>query len=128
MMGGHSSHSYINGTNMYFNYFFNVVGLSGPRRRPTKYYLPIIGIICEETLKRGGSIVHHHGIGKAGRRGSRRSTGRRSTSSRASSGLRPARHHEQGDDTAAPARRRVDRRGYLSGRWTRGRRSVTIEA
>ena len=30
MMGGHSSHSYINGTNMYFNYFFNVVGV-GPR-------------------------------------------------------------------------------------------------
>ena len=29
MMGGHSSHSYINGTNMYFNYFFNVVDV-GP--------------------------------------------------------------------------------------------------
>ena len=36
-----------------------------PRRRSTKYYLPIISIICEETLARGGSIVHHHGIGKA---------------------------------------------------------------
>ena len=64
MAGGHSSHSYINGTNMYFNYFFNVVGV-GPEEETTKYYLPIIGIICEETLKRGGSIVHHHGIGKA---------------------------------------------------------------
>jgi alkyldihydroxyacetonephosphate synthase len=64
MMGGHSSHSYINGTNMYFNYFFNVVGV-GPEEETTKYYLPIIGIICEETLKRGGSIVHHHGVGKA---------------------------------------------------------------
>ncbi len=64
MMGGHSSHSYINGTNMYFNYFFNVVGV-GPEEETTKYYLPIISIICEETLKRGGSIVHHHGIGKA---------------------------------------------------------------
>jgi alkyldihydroxyacetonephosphate synthase len=64
MMGGHSSHSYINGTNMYFNYFFNVVGV-GPEEETTKYYLPIIGIICEETLKRGGSIVHHHGMGKA---------------------------------------------------------------
>ena len=64
MMGGHSSHSYINGTNMYFNYFFNVVGV-GPEEETTKYYVPIIGIICEETLKRGGSIVHHHGIGKA---------------------------------------------------------------
>jgi alkyldihydroxyacetonephosphate synthase len=64
MMGGHSSHSYINGTNMYFNYFFNVVGV-GPDEETTKYYLPIISIICEETLKRGGSIVHHHGMGKA---------------------------------------------------------------
>ena len=64
MMGGHSSHSYINGTNMYFNYFFNVVGV-GPEEETDKYYLPIIGIICEETLKRGGSIVHHHGMGKA---------------------------------------------------------------
>ncbi|MEI6452325.1 MAG: FAD-linked oxidase C-terminal domain-containing protein, partial [Actinomycetes bacterium] len=64
MMGGHSSHSYINGTNMYFNYFFNVVDV-GPEQETDKYYLPIIGIICEETLKRGGSIVHHHGIGKA---------------------------------------------------------------
>jgi alkyldihydroxyacetonephosphate synthase len=64
MMGGHSSHSYINGTNMYFNYFFNVVGV-GPEEETEKYYLPIISIICEETLKRGGSIVHHHGMGKA---------------------------------------------------------------
>jgi alkyldihydroxyacetonephosphate synthase len=64
MMGGHSSHSYINGTNMYFNYFFNVVDV-GPEEETSKYYLPIISIICEETLKRGGSIVHHHGMGKA---------------------------------------------------------------
>jgi alkyldihydroxyacetonephosphate synthase len=64
MAGGHSSHSYINGTNMYFNYFYNIVGC-GPEEEVTKYYLPIIGIICEETLRRGGSIVHHHGIGKA---------------------------------------------------------------
>jgi alkyldihydroxyacetonephosphate synthase len=63
-LGGHSSHSYINGTNMYFNYFYNLVDC-GPEEEPTKYYLPIIGIICEETLRFGGSIVHHHGIGKA---------------------------------------------------------------
>ncbi len=64
MMGGHSSHSYVNGTNMYFNYFFNVVSV-GPAEETDKYYLPIIRIIVEETLRRGGSIVHHHGIGKA---------------------------------------------------------------
>jgi alkyldihydroxyacetonephosphate synthase len=64
MAGGHSSHSYVNGTNMYFNYFYDVVDC-GPEEEVVKYYLPIIAIICEETLRRGGSIVHHHGIGKA---------------------------------------------------------------
>jgi len=64
ILGGHSSHSYINGTNMYFNYFYDLVDC-GPEEEVTKYYLPIIDIICEETLRHGGSIVHHHGIGKA---------------------------------------------------------------
>jgi alkyldihydroxyacetonephosphate synthase len=64
ILGGHSSHSYINGTNMYFNYFYDLVDC-GPEEEVTKYYLPIISIICEETLRHGGSIVHHHGIGKA---------------------------------------------------------------
>lgn len=64
MVGGHSSHSYINGTNMYFNYFYNVVDC-GPQEEVSKYYLPIISIICAETLRFGGSIVHHHGVGKA---------------------------------------------------------------
>ena len=65
LLGGHSSHSYINGTNMYFNYFYDLADDCGPEEEVTKYYLPIISIICEETLRRGGSIVHHHGIGKA---------------------------------------------------------------
>ncbi len=64
MAGGHSSHSYINGTNMYFNYFYNVVGC-GPEGEVTKYHTPINRIICEETLRFGGAIVHHHGLGKA---------------------------------------------------------------
>jgi alkyldihydroxyacetonephosphate synthase len=64
LLGGHSSHSYINGTNMYFNYFFDLIDCE-PQDEGAKYYHPIIAIICEETLKRGGSIVHHHGIGKA---------------------------------------------------------------
>ena len=64
ILGGHSSHSYINGTNMYFNYFYDLVDCE-PEEEVTKYYLPIIAIICEETLRYGGSIVHHHGIGKA---------------------------------------------------------------
>ena len=64
LLGGHSSHSYINGTNMYFNYFYDLIDCA-PEEEVTKYYLPIISIICEETLRHGGSIVHHHGIGKA---------------------------------------------------------------
>jgi alkyldihydroxyacetonephosphate synthase len=64
LLGGHSSHSYINGTNMYFNYFYDLIDCE-PEEENDKYYLPIISIICEETLRFGGSIVHHHGIGKA---------------------------------------------------------------
>jgi alkyldihydroxyacetonephosphate synthase len=64
LLGGHSSHSYINGTNMYFNYFYDLIDCA-PEDESEKYYLPIISIICEETLRHGGSIVHHHGIGKA---------------------------------------------------------------
>lgn len=64
LLGGHSSHSYINGTNMYFNYFYDLIDCE-PQEENDKYYLPIISIICEETLRAGGSIVHHHGIGKA---------------------------------------------------------------
>ena len=45
-------------------YFCDLVDC-GPEEEVTKYYLPIISIICEETLRHGGSIVHHHGIGKA---------------------------------------------------------------
>jgi alkyldihydroxyacetonephosphate synthase len=64
LLGGHSSHSYINGTNMYFNYFYDLIDCE-PEEENDKYYFPIINIICEETLRYGGSIVHHHGIGKA---------------------------------------------------------------
>jgi len=64
LLGGHSSHSYINGTNMYFNYFYDLIDCE-PEEENDKYYIKIIDIICEETLRFGGSIVHHHGIGKA---------------------------------------------------------------
>jgi alkyldihydroxyacetonephosphate synthase len=64
LLGGHSSHSYINGTNMYFNYFYDLIDCE-PEDEDDQYYFPIIAIICEETLRLGGSIVHHHGIGKA---------------------------------------------------------------
>lgn len=64
LMGGHSSHSYINGTNMYFVYYYNVVDCP-PEEEINKYHDRINQIICEQVLKYGGSIVHHHGLGKA---------------------------------------------------------------
>ena len=64
MIGGHSSHSYINGTNMYFVYYYNVVDCK-PEDEINKYHNLINRIICEETVRFGGSIAHHHGLGKA---------------------------------------------------------------
>lgn len=64
MIGGHSSHSYINGTNMYFVYYYNIVDCA-PEEEIHKYHNPINQIICEQVIKFGGSIVHHHGLGKA---------------------------------------------------------------
>lgn len=63
MAGGHSSHSYLNGTNLYFMYYYNVVDCPA-EEEINKYHNPINKIIVEETLKHGGSIVHHHGVGK----------------------------------------------------------------
>lgn len=62
MLGGHSSHSYINGTNMYFVYNYNIN--CAPEDEMKLYHHPIQRIIVEETLKLGGSMCHHHGIGK----------------------------------------------------------------
>ncbi len=62
MLGGHSSHSYINGTNMYFVYSYNIN--CEPEDELMIYHHPIQQIIVEETLRFGGSMCHHHGIGK----------------------------------------------------------------
>lgn len=62
MLGGHSSHSYLNGTNMYFVYQYNIN--CEPEDEFRMYHHPIQTIIVEETLKLGGSMCHHHGIGK----------------------------------------------------------------
>ena len=63
LLGGHSSHSYLNGTNLYFVYFYNVMNC-GADEEISKYHRPIKKIIVEETIKRGGSMCHHHGVGK----------------------------------------------------------------
>ncbi|MDR2071496.1 MAG: FAD-binding oxidoreductase [Treponema sp.] len=60
-IGGHSSHSYIQGTNIYFTFGFIVKNGAESARTD---YMKVISAIMEETLKRGGSIAHHHGSGK----------------------------------------------------------------
>jgi len=62
LLGGHSSHSYQTGTNMYFVYDYDI-GCE-PRDEITRYHVPLNTIIVEEALRHGGSMVHHHGIGK----------------------------------------------------------------
>ncbi|WP_320046110.1 FAD-binding oxidoreductase [uncultured Ilyobacter sp.] len=61
-LAAHSSHSYMNGTNLYFVYRHNID--CKPEEDITKYHLPIQTIIVEETIKAGGSMCHHHGVGK----------------------------------------------------------------
>lgn len=63
IFGAHGSHCYSNGMNLYFVYWYNVVDCT-PEEEINKYHLPIKKIICEETIKAGGSMCHHHGVGK----------------------------------------------------------------
>lgn len=62
MLGGHSSHSYQTGANLYFVYDYKIN--CEPREEIEKYHIPLNAIIVEEALRVGGSMVHHHGIGK----------------------------------------------------------------
>ena len=61
MIGGHVSHAYQTGVNIYFVYRAKV-------EDPAKYvkvHQDIIDAICEEVLKEEtGGCVHHHGMGK----------------------------------------------------------------
>ncbi len=62
MLGAHSSHSYQTGTNLYFVYDYTIN--ASPREEIEVYHKPLNAIIVEEALRLGGSMVHHHGIGK----------------------------------------------------------------
>jgi alkyldihydroxyacetonephosphate synthase len=62
MLGAHSSHSYQTGTNLYFVYDYKIN--CSPREEIEVYHKPLNAIIVEEALRAGGSMVHHHGIGK----------------------------------------------------------------
>lgn len=62
LLGAHSSHSYQTGTNLYFVYDYTIT--CEPRQEIEVYHLPLNAIIVEEALRVGGSMVHHHGVGK----------------------------------------------------------------
>ncbi|GGF30816.1 putative FAD-linked oxidoreductase YgcU [Marmoricola endophyticus] len=62
MLGAHSSHSYQTGTNLYFVYDYDI--RCEPREEIVQYHQPLNAIIVEEALRVGGSMVHHHGVGK----------------------------------------------------------------
>jgi len=61
MLGGHVSHSYQNGTNIYFVY---QIKANGPLNMTADDW-KVKNAICTEVLKEPtGGIVHHHGVGK----------------------------------------------------------------
>jgi alkyldihydroxyacetonephosphate synthase len=62
LLGAHSSHSYQNGTNLYVVYDYDVS--CDPREELDLYHRPLNAMIVEEALRVGGSMVHHHGVGK----------------------------------------------------------------
>ncbi|HJZ26714.1 MAG TPA: FAD-binding oxidoreductase [Streptosporangiaceae bacterium] len=62
MLGAHSSHSYQTGTNLYFIYDYTIN--CTPREEIEVYHKPLNAIIVTEALRLGGSMVHHHGVGK----------------------------------------------------------------
>lgn len=60
MISGHSSHSYPQGTNIYFTF---VARPADPSQAEAKY-LECWRRTMEATLASGGTIAHHHGIGR----------------------------------------------------------------
>ncbi len=93
MLGAHSSHSYQTGTNLYFVYDYDIS--CEPREEITVYHEPLNAIVVEEALRLGGSMVHHHGIGKYRTPLDARGTWQRfRAAARAEGRHRPSRHHE----------------------------------
>ena len=100
LLGAHSSHSYQTGTNLYFVYDYDID--CEPREEIEKYHKPLNAIIVEEALRVGGSMVHHHGIGKYRTEWTEEEHGIGVPHPRgAQAGLRPARHHERRHDLPA---------------------------
>jgi alkyldihydroxyacetonephosphate synthase len=64
VVSGHSSHSYAQGTNIYFTF---VAQPKDPARAEAIYHA-CWERTMEATLRLGGTIAHHHGIGRLRRR------------------------------------------------------------
>ncbi len=61
MLGGHVSHSYMNGTNIYFVYQLKMDSPETSEQEQMKF----IRAVCDEVIKYPtGGVVHHHGMGK----------------------------------------------------------------
>lgn len=63
MASGHSSHSYLTGTNLYFTF----VAQPEDPRNAAELYRTCWDVTMRETLAGGGTIAHHHGIGRVRR-------------------------------------------------------------
>jgi alkyldihydroxyacetonephosphate synthase len=60
LASGHSSHGYQQGTNIYFTFVMKPADFA----RAEEDYLTAWGNAMRATLKVGGTISHHHGIGR----------------------------------------------------------------
>jgi alkyldihydroxyacetonephosphate synthase len=60
MASGHSSHAYAQGTNIYFTFVVKPDDFS----RAEEAYLEAWGRALRATLEAGGTISHHHGVGR----------------------------------------------------------------
>jgi alkyldihydroxyacetonephosphate synthase len=60
LASGHSSHGYQQGTNIYFTFVMKPEDFS----RAEEAYLTAWGNAMKATLAVGGTIAHHHGIGR----------------------------------------------------------------
>ena len=56
----HSSHSYLQGTNLYITFAIRPDDYA----QAEKLYLEAWGRVMEATIAGGGTIAHHHGIGR----------------------------------------------------------------
>jgi alkyldihydroxyacetonephosphate synthase len=97
----HSSHSYPQGTNLYITFAIRPDDYA----QAEKLYLEAWGRVMEATIAAGGTIAHHHGIGKLRvpwleRRAEDRVPGAAGREARA----RPGRDHEPGHAPALSAR------------------------